>query len=311
MESNEKVEYNYVIQINDLEEIIQKIIEEHKKLSSFIEKEIIKSFKNLDETIKILIKDNRSKEIIMNEFKEIVSPFVDIYENETIQNINKLIQDLKNLINKIEFEPQNISNFSYKSGLSYPNYSSIFYGDFNNSNYGINKENQSLLVCDFCKKNKGIYFCEKCNNYKCEECYNKKKDILQKKHIYMLMNEKKMENEKEKKEFLKSFIRFFKKYILKCSYIIQNENQDYSNSNIFTKIQYPSIKNEDNLENQKNFLNEIDTYYNLIKKETEENILLNETKISNLIFIKKNHRIWPLILDNSHFYIIFYIFLNV
>ena len=308
MESNERKEkQNY---IDKSKEIINKIVNEYKQLSSYIEKEIINSLKNFDVKIKNSTKDdksNKSKVSINNQYKEIIEGYIKIYENRHIKIIKEFIEDLKNMV--YEFNPPSINNFSNKSNelqfnssinspiienedeiekKLYPNnYSSIFYGDFNNFNE-IQSTNE--LLCNTCKKEKAKYYCSHCNNYSCEECYNNKfkNKEGETNHKFNLMNNTKIENEKKKKIFLKSFLNFIQKLIFKCNYIIKNENQNYVDDDTYKAFQYPSIQDEDNPDNQITYLIELNECYNMIKEKIDIHKSIDEKELSSILMTSFN-----------------------
>ena len=97
------------------------------------------------------------------------------------------------------------------------------------------------------------------------------------------MDERKRENEKKKRDFLKSFLYVMKTYILKCNYIIKNENQEYVDPDTYKKFYYPSIINEDNIDNQIDFLMDIDIVYNFIKKRIDTKKSINEEELCRLL----------------------------
>ena len=312
VEKNEE-ENNNIKELNDPKKIIEQIVDAYGKLGSYIENEIKNSFKNIDFDIKNdknnninninNTKDNRAKkpQDVDNHIKEIVKKLITIYDNKHIQKINELIEKLRLFI---EFEPPSMDNYSNKSNElkseSSTNTSSnenvdeeIFFNLYNINNDGdndnvnnlnhnnVSKTNTINLFCFYCKIEEAKYYCNHCCRYSCEICFKEKlkDDEEETDHKFIMMDNKKIENEENKQIFLKSFFNVIKKYILKSNYIIKNENQDYVNPFTFEKLQYPSIRDEDNWDYQKEFFISINYTYDIIKKEIDFNKSINEKEL--------------------------------
>ena len=144
---------------------------------------------------------------------------------------------------------------------------------------------QSMMDIKPHQYKKTIYYCQHCNCYCCQECY----DIYQKyeeetnNHLFIQMDDKKIENEEKKNEFMKSFLNFIQNLITKCNYIMKNEKQNYVDPNTYKIIQYPLIHNEDNINNQMDFLMEINETYNIIKEKIDVNKVIKENELNKML----------------------------
>ena len=197
---------------------IESIIGEYKTLKTYIELNIINSVNNFDEIIKNSTKDyksNKSKESNINQFKDLIN----IYENKHIIKINKLIEDLKNMVDNMidEFNPSNINDSSNKlnefklesnknnqNDENEDNICKKFYQEYSefcddkNINGGINENSSTKgISCNYCKNGKAVYYDH--NIYACEDCVKK---IInhegETNHNFNKMDEKK-KNKKYKK----------------------------------------------------------------------------------------------------------------
>ena len=152
---------------------------------------------------------------------------------------------------------------------------SNFYDKTNTFIININEEEKSPFKCKECKKNIAFYYCKHCIDYFCENCYiNNNDDEALINHIFVLMDDNKIEKEEKKNAFLKSFIYFLKNYILKCNRILNNENQTYTDPDNYEAFQYPIIQNNNNLDDmniQIEFLMDINKVYELIIKKLDVN----------------------------------------
>ena len=303
--------------INDLEEI-QKTIQNienqykdfHKCLNQLIKypEECSKNLKN--KIVNILNWFKNEKNLTKSEFSEhhkalkdifntYYSSISKIYSNKFIENISTLNKNLKDTIDNLtQFDPSNsdesIINFENNLTYSYYENSSFrkldqFYGE--NSSKFNNKEIETTLNCNFCSSSNVYYYCNHCNQILCRECgdhiiiYQEKNQLLKniEKHTLELLTQVKADNEENKKEFFKSFINVFKTYTFKCSYIMKNENINYVDKETFKKFQYPSIINEDNLENVKKFLEEINELEKIIREKIDLNNSIQNREISLLL----------------------------
>ena len=298
MELNNKEEESKYSKLNIKKEIFQEIVNEYRQLIAYTEEKILNSLNNFDNEINNSIKGektNESKESINNHFKEMIEGYINIYYNEHIKRIISLIKCLEDTI---RFNPPNMDNFSSKLNESNTIFDS-FCDKLYQSSFDyveviniINKNQNTIsLLCNFCNKEKEAkYYCNHCNLYLCNECYEKDnikiEDIEEEtNHKFIIMNKRKRENEKKKQDFLKSFLYVMKKYILKCNYIIKNENQDYVDPDTYKKFDYPSIINEDNIDNQIDFLMDIDIVYNFIKKRIDTKKSINEEELCRSLLI--------------------------
>ena len=227
----------------------------------------------------------------------------EIYENEYLKKIEKYNQDLNEIITEKlfdpDFEPPNINSFI--NDEFQPKINSISQSSENNSNVGIigynsflesKNTNDSLnfkdklnniknsCQCTSCKKKGIINFCEECNNFFCESCFNSIKKTHKHKSIFFL---DRLENELEQKRVL--FINSIE-YVIKNILIKSNEllNSEYM------KINYSSNSLENNFNNDSQSNNSSKIQY--IKR-----ILFNYPYIENyndnseLEFLKKINKI--------------------
>ena len=301
-------------QIHSLKGIIEKVQGEYTQLFDYIKQEIFSSDivgflnKKINEYISWIDaikekedykKDYRLKEIYNKRILDALNEFINIYQNEYLKKINKSIEDIKNLYEDliISFDPPKINNSSDEiielqmsnaylweyTGKEKNNYSSFYYKD--NS---FQKDNESLsdfsFECIFCKNKTSNYYCKHCHCYCCEACYN----IYEKydeeiNHLFIRMDEKKKENEEQKNEFIKSSVNFIQNFIIKCNYIIKNENQNYVNPLNYKVFQYPIIQKEDDIKSQLDFLMEIKETYDLIKTQIDVDKTIDENVLNKIL----------------------------
>ena len=306
-------------QLNNLKINIENIHEEYTKLFTYIQSEImdsevITSFnKKINSYTKWIdeIKQNKDnkkdfklKEYFNNNIVNAFNDFIDIYQNEHLKKINKLIEDMKNIYEDIilSFDPPKINNscdeliniqiseennweYLAKEKNDYSNFYEKSNSFINNSysTFGSKSDCICLLECNFCKNKNSNYYCKHCNCYYCEECCYKINYFgLENDHLLIKMDEKQIEKQKEKMIFLQSFVNVMKKFIKKCNYIIKNENQDYINPNTYKKFQYPIIQNEDPI-NEIQFLLDTNETYELIKNEIDIDKRINENELNNIL----------------------------
>ena len=306
---------NILKQLKELQNNIQKISSLYNDLYSYIGDIISKSnaSNNFDNEIKSYINwiDNKinnkkeediSKEKLNETFNNAFKEYCDIYENKHFKNIYQSIEELKNIIDELNFsfDPPTINNFTKdkeKDNKSVSNSNS------NTSTYDIDRDIESKLYSNFYGDSKSldnnenqtdnplkcyikdcpniaVYYCPHCSNYLCEQCYDQckinEKDTH---HKFVKMNEEKIRNEQNKMIFLESFINLLRNMIYKCNYIIKNENQNYSDPDTFKAFQYPFIQNENIFGNQIQFLIDINELYEIIQTKIDDNKKINEKEI--------------------------------
>ena len=333
---------NTIKQLNNIKEALNNIEKAYKELDAYIKDEIFKSdiytffTKEVNEYIKWINKIKNetnkdkiyiSKENFNNRIKEAFDEYIETYKNEFLEKINKSLEDLKKTFDDIidySFDPPKVNNSSDelinlklsdsniwenlgKTDNNLSNYST-FYDNFNISINNEEKNNESFN-CNSCTKKNASYYCKHCNNFFCEECYNKCKDYEKlTNHEFINMDDTKKENEHNKNIFLQSFINLFKDYIYKCNYILKNEKQNYVDPNTFKAFQYPVIHNENSLNNQISFLKEINDTYDKIENDIDDKINKEEisdrliTSLENIFGEKKIHLNYNLEdIDNSFY----------
>ena len=69
-----------------------------------------------------------------------------------------------------------------------------------------------------------IYICHHCDFLFCKGCGEKIKNLNVYNHELEILSIEVAKKEKEKNDFLKSFMNGFKEFILKCNYIITKKN---------------------------------------------------------------------------------------
>ena len=303
--------------LQKLKIIIEKVQKEYNKLFDFIKKEMLSSdiidfcTKKINEYLSWIDaikakedykKDYRLKEIYNKKIVDALDEFIEIYQNDYLKEINESIENIKNLYEDIimSFDPPKINNSSDEiielqmSGANLwedigkekenLDYSSNFYDkDISFLKSNVNFSNYSF-ECYGCKNTNSTYYCKHCNCYCCEECYEKyEKHEEEINHLFIRMDEQKIVNEEQKIKFMKSSVNFIKNLIIKCNYIIKNENQNYVDPNSYKKIQYPIIQNEDNINSQIDFLMDINEIYNLIKEKIDVNKKIEENELNNML----------------------------
>ena len=306
---NEIIEGNDNKLLNESKEIIQKIVNEYTNLSSYIAEKINNSLSNIDEIFNNNVnitkddRDNKKKDDNNYSFKTIIEGYINLYENEHIKNINSYIYELKLII---DFNLSNINNYSNNGTKEesstdntrneyeneYEDNDDLYEKFYQSDNIDVTNINPSttILLCSICKKGEEVnYFCNHCNYYLCENCHAQYKkniedgDEEETNHNYIRMDDTKKGNEKKKQDFLKSFLSITKKNILKCNYILKNENQEYSNPENYQKFQYPSISNENDFNLQLDFITDINDIYNFIKEKIDIKKTINEEELCLLL----------------------------
>ena len=280
-------------QLQNLKRRVENVQEEYTKLRDYIQNEMLNSdvidyfnqkindFQSWIDGIKAnedYKKDCRLKEINNQRIIDGFTEFIDMYQNEHLKRINESIEEIRNIYEDIimPFDPPKINNSSDELielqisnanmweyiGKEKLDYSSFYDKDNSYINTNISSSNW-LIDCNGCKNKKAIYYCNHCNYYCCEECYEQYKIHEEEiNHKFISMDEQKEENEKQKNIFMESSVNFIKQFIIKCNCIIKNENQDYVDPNNYKKIQYPTIQNENDINSQMEFLADVNEIYN-------------------------------------------------
>ena len=307
-------------QLQNLKGKVENVREEYNKLHDYIQNEMLNSdvidyfnqkindFQSWIDGIKTnedYKKDYRLKEINNQRIIDAFTEFINMYQNDHLKHINESIEEIRNIYEDIiiSFDPPKINNSSDELielqmsnanmweyiGKENLDYSNFYDKDNSYINTNLNSNNWSI-DCNGCKNKKAIYYCNHCNYYYCEECFEQYKIHEEEiNHKFISMDELKEENEKQKNIFLESSVNFIKQFIIKCNCIIKNENQDYVDPYNYKKIQYPTIQIEDDIKSQMDFLMEVNETYNLIKEKIDIEKQIDENVLNNMLFdsIKK------------------------
>ena len=308
-------------QLQNLKRKVENVQDEYTKLRDYIQNEMLNSdvidyfnqkindFQSWIDGIKSnedYKKDCRLKEINNQRIIDAFTEFTNMYQNEHLKRINESIEEIRNIYEDIimSFDPPKINNSSDELielqmsnanmweyiGKEKLDYSSFYDKDNSCVKTNLNSSADWSFVCNGCKNKKAIYYCNHCNYYCCDECYEQYKIYEEEiNHKFISMDERKEENEKQKNIFMESSVNFIKQFIIKCNCIIKNENQDYVDPNTFKKIQYPTIQNGDDINNQMGFLMDVNETYNLIKEKIDIEKKIDENVLNNILFdsIKK------------------------
>ena len=312
----------YLNDINKQYELINKNLNRYIKdnftfpfeLSDKFNKEINKYI----EWIKNMTKNEQLKYIqeYQNNYNDLKDKFTNFYEkisicykNNIINKISEFNENIKNLIEDLtEFDPPNINNYSYIN-ISFDskfddskleqfyeepdeNKAREIYGSQDNISSNNSDENETSLKCYYHLDKKGIYYCSHCDYIFCEYCRNEIINYNEaNNHSIQKIKDIIANDEEDKNKFLKSFITIFKDYLLKCNFIMNYKNINYTkHKSIIKKFMYPFLKNETNFQNQMDFLNDINEAYKIIEgKMDTTNISLNNSKMSELLtkYLKK------------------------
>ena len=215
--------------LKNLKNLIENIQTEYTNLLDYIKNEILNSdiVDCFNEKINNYIhwieaikseenhkKDYRLKEIYNKRIMDVFDEFIDVYQNEYLEKINKSIDDIKKIFEdiKLSFDPPKINNSSdeiinvqmsganlWEDLVTEKSNLSSFY-DTNNSLINYNSNDNYSFECYVCKNKKSIYYCQLCNCYCCEGCYNfyQKYEEETNNHLFIKMDDKKKENEEKK-----------------------------------------------------------------------------------------------------------------
>ena len=292
--SNNNYNYYYIKQLNSVKEILFNIYNETKKLISLFQNFIIDSQKfklqkEIDENIQyFIIKnfDDKCEECILfkqkDKFKQYYELTSNLYLNKYIKNIKDLNENLNNILYEIteyNFIPPSINSFANSSIDLFK--SSKFYQDKLNTTE--DKEESFLLFCTLCKNKQSICFCDDCNQIFCNECLNsylekEKNENKKHKHNLVYIEQIKAKNQLSKTYFLNSISNIIKSILTKANDLLNNEKNiqiiSLNNSNnksieyIKKTIEYPYIKNINDLNCQIDFLVGINSF---LKNDLNEN----------------------------------------
>ena len=131
------------------------------------------------------------------------------------------------------------------------------YHDIYGSKSVINIDNSiDPLTCAGCTLEKGIYHCNHCNSNYCHSCAVSISAIITP-HKLEKIDEKSYDVENQKEKFLNTIIKFFKDIIFKCDYILKKGNLNLKDQDTYKKFQFPFVYDENNIINQKSFLEQI------------------------------------------------------
>ena len=157
------------------------------------------------------------------------------------------------------------------------------FGSGNNNEYNQNdNDNDNSLKCSICKINQAIKMCSHCNIYYCEGCSDtiSRYDSMNN-HILKMIPPKLLDRAFLKKRFLNNFISFFKYYLKKCNYLL---NEDLL-------LNLPLIDDIKDFESQKNYLSELNQLKLNDIDDDNDNEIINGNLIIALETIFKNKKL--------------------
>ena len=303
---------------------------------------MIKNWINIKEIVDLKIRKlNEIKDTINQLFWEI-SNFILKFENcsngfderydndiflEYKNRIKELIDKGYNLVNDFivydfEFNPPNYNSFNNDSNNLLVNsfsFSDNYLSEESNKNQSyksfcklsqkLSSENEFSIKCINCTNNYPICICKTCNILICEECIRNHLQNFEKIHSIIKLKDSK---EKEKYLFLNSISFIIKNLLIKCNYLLKRgiikiraKNRDNSNMKCIKKItQFSYINNNFTLEDEINFLTDLDQNYTDLKQtDNSQNSFHISELDKNLIDIIKNilNEKSNIIKDNSNF----------
>ena len=321
---NESFNVNTSKQLKTIKFYIEKIKNEYinliEQINKYTSQKFLKKFDNtlscIDDYISWLINLNQSnKDNIIKENKEHFNDFEKQYNDLDI-NISFLLSSLQTMKNFSE-ESNNIMNMIHEYSLPSTNNNSDnnnadktginleqtldstyyrFYGDEADIEIKTDNNENNSLICDGCTQNKGTYHCNHCNSHYCNSCAEAISKIFTL-HELKKIDEKSLENENQKTEFINSFINFFKDYILKCDYILKKGDISFVDQNTRKVFQFPLIQNE---EDRNEFLEQINKSYELIKEHNINSI--NSGEISNILKKTFEQNIFPILKIEANYF---------
>jgi hypothetical protein len=321
---NESFNVNTSKQLKTIKFYIEKIKNEYinliEQINKYTSQKFLKKFDNtlscIDDYISWLINLNQSnKDNIIKENKEHFNDFEKQYNDLDI-NISFLLSSLQTMKNFSE-ESNNIMNMIHEYSLPSTNNNSDnnnadktginleqtldstyyrFYGDEADIEIKTDNNENNSLICDGCTQNKGTYHCNHCNSNYCNSCAEAISKIFTP-HELKKIDEKSLENENQKTEFINSFINFFKDYILKCDYILKKGDISFVDQNTRKVFQFPLIQNE---EDRNEFLEQINKSYELIKEHNINSI--NSGEISNILKKTFEQNIFPILKIEANYF---------
>ena len=232
----------------------------YNKIFSIYNSTFFKNVPQMNENIKNLIDSLGEYEKIEKNYSSDSSIYIGTLEN----NINK------------NYYPENINE---KSENEFDDYENDYYDNNENQN-----KNEEILRCHADPDKEAVYYCTHCDQLFCERC--RQGEINNLVHNFQELNVIKIENEVNKNQFIKNFMDLFKQYLLKCDCIIKYINKD-TNDILISKMNYPTIKNED-FESQIEFFKNINDIYDKLEKKSKElsetqGNSFHEDKLSNFI----------------------------
>ena len=279
-----------VIDLKQIKELIQKI----QKVYTLIYQHFLEFFKfpfdiseKIIENVNNIIENQNQNNIkaldaLSNQIKAFSEAIKkSSYENNSFNEIKeeneKLLQIKQKLDNDIIYNPpkRNITppkNFFDQEEESFCDRISVI------QNNEEDKINQISLECNICDK-KAEYLCNHCFEYICDNCKkDKSKDDIINLHIYEKIDE---ENELQKIKCVNSIIYMIKKYSLIADTIFKSREKN---------IEYPELKNVEEIYSQKEFL---------INVSNLNNIALNKNNKTSMCQIIKHNIINSLEADEG------------
>lgn len=245
-----------------------------KKLSNEIDNNITwlenYDYNSTEETNKKIQNFSEELKEVYNEYYEKISF---IYNNIFIKKILTLNKDLKNLLDEMEsFDPPRINSLDSSMNSVHINISETSEASFSGKLNDYERKKYSNFYESFEINSNSI------NNKKNESNLSESLSIKKNdNHKNRYLEEILLDLKEERNKFLNSIPIFLKGFIIRCNYILM-KNEKLSSTKIIydiNKIQiykYPFIRNENDFNHYKIFLNEINSIYS---QNYNNNILLD------------------------------------
>ena len=147
----------------------------------------------------------------------------------------------------------------------------------------IKKKKKEKIKCTQHEDEEGIYYCYHCEFIFCQKCGEQILNVNLYDHKLKKLSEIMEQKEKEKKNFLNSFMKVINEYILKCNNIIIRNKDFELNEFIIKKFQFPTITNETKIDDQLKFFQNINEAEKNLMQNDNTDISINNPQISNLL----------------------------
>ena len=222
--------------------------------------------------------NNKKSENFCDELKEVYNEYYEkisfIYNNIFMKKILTLNQDLKDLLDKIEsFDPPRINSLDSSMNSVHINVSETSEDSFSKKLNDSERKRYSNFYESFEINNNSINN-KKNENYLSESLSIKKNDNHKNRYLEEIL----LDLKEDRNKFLNSIPIFLKGFIIRCNYILI-KNKELSSTKFIYDIneiqiyKYPFIRNENDFNHYKIFLNEINSIYS----QSHNNILLDNT----------------------------------